>query len=66
MYANSNRQPKRISNLLFLIMKKLTIWLMQYQFKLATRQLDKEQHEVIKKAMQHRVDIFEATILFLR
>jgi len=47
-------------------MKKITIWLMQYQLKLATRQLDKEQHTVIKKAMQHRVNVFEATILFLR
>jgi len=47
-------------------MKKLAIWLMEYQLKIAVKSLEKETHDVVKKAKQHRVDNYRTTVLFLK
>lgn len=47
-------------------MKKLAIWLMEYQLKTAVKSLEEETHDIVKKAKQHRVDNYRTTILFLK
>ena len=46
-------------------MRKLSIWLMQYQLKQAMKSAQKETHSIVKKAKYHRVENYKTTILFL-
>ena len=46
-------------------MKKLTYWLIKYQLYLAKKSAEKETNTIVKKAKNHRVDIYTSTLLML-
>jgi hypothetical protein len=46
-------------------MKRLTIWLIEYQLKQAVKSAEKETNIILKKAKEHRVEAYKTTLLFL-
>ena len=46
-------------------MKKLTYWLLKYQFYLAKKSAEKETNSIVKKAKNHRVEIYNSALLML-
>lgn len=46
-------------------MKKVTYWLIKYQLYLAKKSAEKETNSIVKKAKNHRVEIYNSALLML-